>query len=132
MNGRNVAQPRMPGRVESEQSGRHEGASDRPCRPDAAMGAAHQKIRVALLHGLVDLLTEFNFVEAQIQAISETAGPHRTRAVGTRIAALHHRLDDLDEQLKNCAQTLGVSGMSGPADLRHTLRVLTADAGSHI
>ncbi len=62
--------------------------------------------RASALHRLADLLTRMNFFEAQLQVQPETGGPHRTRALGTRIAALHHRSDTLEDGLRRCARDL--------------------------
>lgn len=47
-----------------------------------------------------DLLLELTFMEAQLCVLRDEGKPHRTRHLGERIAALHHRLDEIERRLR--------------------------------
>ena len=67
----------------------------------------------------------------QLQVLQETAGAHRTRTVGTRIAALHRRLDGLEDKLRLRASLLGYPADGSSQALRNRLRRLRDHLGKH-
>ncbi len=72
--------------------------------------------------GLSDLLSEADFLDVQIQVIHETAPTHKGRDWGLRLAALHHRMYDLEEEMRLHASMLGESAMGPGYELRSRLR----------
>lgn len=73
---------------------------------------------------LSDILRELNLVDVQLQLFQEGAGPHYGRDLGVRIAALHRRLDDLEQQLRLRARALGQDDKPSLTELRTRLGIL--------
>ena len=60
-------------------------------------------------------------MEVQLQVFAKTAGPHKNRDAGVRIAAVHRRLDDLESSLRRRAQALGQDSTVRISELQRRL-----------
>ena len=76
---------------------------------------------------LADLVSEIDFLQVQLQTIQATAKAHRTRNLGSRIGAIHDRLDLLEGELRLRAAKLGFSDDESFGQLNHQLRKLNHD-----
>jgi len=73
---------------------------------------------------LKDLLSELQFLEAQVQVLSESAAAHHRRDVGLRLAALHRQLDELERRIRNRSISLGQFDRVDVRELRQRLASL--------
>jgi hypothetical protein len=53
---------------------------------------------------LEDVLVQMQFLEVQLAVIRESNGPHLLRNVAIHVAALHARLDELEQELRRQAR----------------------------
>jgi CRP-like cAMP-binding protein len=67
---------------------------------------------------LTNLLQELDFLQVQLQVLSETSGPHHTRDIEQRLARMRYRLDETESQIRSIATALGASSKTSLGDIR--------------
>jgi hypothetical protein len=70
---------------------------------------------------LDDLIVVYRFMQVQLDELNRSAGPHLVLDLGIRIAALHHRLDALERQIR---ERFGSKASAGDT-ITHLLRCST-------
>lgn len=80
-------------------------------------GTEPDVLRALLAH----LFQELDFLEVQLQVLSETSGPHHTCNVEQRLARMRRRLDELENQLRSIAKARGAPSEGPLGDIRRWL-----------
>ena len=83
------------------------------------------------LRRLSDLVTEVEFLQLQLHVVRDSGPPHHLRDVGVRIAALHQRLDVLERQLRQRAQSEGQDSKAALSEVLRRLSAPDSAASSH-